>query len=270
MMLIAKKPANAQTPCAETGERGAVSLEFFRPQFYNDGPIDRNGLAAFFSLCMNITNKVRLVGQLPVAFGNSEEEYYGYGGYLHSSHHSTAIGNIYLGLNTGKQPNGPFMELGIRFPTASKDENSYLAHITAWYADIDRFDAFSPNWTTLKASIGFRHRWGSGLGVRALIGPSYSAFTGIEAIDPITLLNYGAHLLYDRSTFFGELGLAGITNCNDELVLTSEQSALRLELGIGTRLRDFRPELYVARSLNDDLNSDVRFILGLNLRFLLN
>lgn len=174
----------------------SVSVEWIKPSFAVGGTTFLSS-AVFFSGRFVFAQRVRLVGELPVAhFGIDRIE---------GQASFTDVGNPYVGFEL-LLPEAPvWIEAGAR---ASLVDDNDQAGLTGVGADFDRLDAFLKNAVTLQALGNYRYQ-GRAVSVRVRVGASvlFDTATGTDRED--VFLRYGGQAWYDAGPVRVGGGLAG-------------------------------------------------------------
>ncbi len=115
-------------------------------------------------LKLRMSDRISLLGELPIAHGSVDDKYYFMEG------NETGIGNIFVGLQTTTKIDGLSFELGIRLPTA--DEDKVMAYLPSTISDLEKYSSFSFNAWGASLLSTYQFDIASGVYGSAVLGPS--------------------------------------------------------------------------------------------------
>lgn len=240
-----------------------ISIEFLLPDFDDDEYYNRSGWVTFLGAQLKINNNSYFVLDLPVAYGKEECGYFYYS-YRESE---TAIGNPYIGLKAkGKNPLYNF-ELGARLPLASDKKATALT--SAMFTDIDRLEAFIPDYITIQGMINFCPESDQGFHSRIRIGPKLWIYTGeCECADGIELnLHYKTQAWYKWQKLSIGGGITGIWCLTEEYFLGDDRFVNQVEFETNVEFNHIHPGLSLRIPIDDNLNEILDMVFGFNIQF---
>jgi hypothetical protein len=139
----------------------AIAIEGLKP-FVEGGGLSFFSTAWYLSGRARVSGSLILVGEVPFAFASFDSDF------GPASESDAAIGNIYVGLEIGKQTSPVFFEVGARAPIAPENN---LATAIGVLADLDRWEAFVPNLFPITGMVNYMNVSDTGLLLRFRGGP---------------------------------------------------------------------------------------------------
>lgn len=242
--LLAATPATAQTLMPEPFTNREIGFELLRPLLDDDDDLDALSFASFLYTRLPI-GPVHLLADLPIARMGADDL------------SSTGIGNIMLGVELARSRASFYGT--VRLPTASDDE---FANILAFITDIQRFEAWIPDVTTLSVGAILRDRRPSGHGFDFQFG---AGFLIPDEGDTDVVLDYGAQYVYrPRAVGFtaGLQGRASVTGDGDFGERTLHDLRLRVDYTSGR----LRPAIGFTIPFDDDVRESMNGVLRLGLQ----
>ena len=237
MLAVAQMPWTSHLP-----QRG-IALDVLRPKF-DGGGTSLTSAAAYLSGRFPVGDAFSLRVELPFAhLGGS------------GAPGSTTLGNPYLAVESAR--GRLTWELGFRPALTADDE---FAGVIGVYSDVTRLEAFTPHLATLSGRVTYRHQTSAGTTVELGGGPS--GWIPTSGGDSEVILHHYASVGYRGPKVWTALGLGGL------LILTEdgdfgERTLYQLGGSIGLTRGAVRPALHVILPLEDEINSDVDFVIGL-------
>ncbi|MFQ5640523.1 MAG: hypothetical protein ACE5IR_21285 [bacterium] len=259
---------SAQTNWLEHHRGISIAVEFLKPYF-----VDSNSSFAtsvlFFTGRLSLSQTLTIVGDLPFAYHEYRDDFG-----LARFESSTIIGNPYLGVEIHKQAFPVFAELGFRLPLGTDRDEFYeesRATGIGMFTDPDRFEAFTLYDLALTVRLNYRHKlgsdflvhlrggWTGGGSVDGEYGPP-----GFQTLDYSFQLGYRIEHVRITGGLTGRYLLDGSTfhlQKYDRRGRTAHQIAVAASLGFGA----VRPGVHFKVPVDDYLNDEIHFVLGLNL-----
>ncbi|MFQ5708206.1 MAG: hypothetical protein ACE5HO_12185 [bacterium] len=259
---------SAQTIWLEQHRGISITVEFLKPYF-----VDSNSSFAtsvlFFTGGLSLSQTITIVGDLPLAHHGYRDDFG-----LERFKSSTIIGNPYLGVEIQKQAFPVFAELGFRLPLGTdRDEFFDESRATGigMFTDPDRFEAFRLYDLTATARLKYRSKLGSDFLLHLQGGWSGGGSVDGEYGPPgFQTLDYGFQLGYQIEQVCIIGGLTGRYLLDgstfhlqryDRRGRTAYQVAVAASRGFGA----VRPGVVFRVPVDDYLNDEIHFVLGLNL-----
>ncbi len=260
-LLALPARGTAQSPWLGPDHGSRVAIELFKAGFDDQFNVKAASSALFLSGRYRPTAAIAIVGEVPVAFGGTMVYY------PNDQRAGTQVGNPYLGMEVGRADGKAWVELGGRLPVIGSEPSSSVD--PGQLSDIDRFEAFQPQTTTLSGALNVGLRDSSGLGFRLRAGPGALIATGsgdLYHVVTSVLLYYGAQASYLR----GPLELAGHVsgNWNASADHVSFGHASQHQLGIAGSyaVGRVRPGLTFRLPLDGDLQQSLDYVIGISLQ----
>lgn len=260
-------PVKAQSNWMLERNRRVVSIEWLKPSFSED-----RGLT-FFTSIFNLSARLPMndnntfVAEIPYAKYGYEykDEYFG----DDYSRKESTIGNVYLGVELGKQDDPVFTELGVRLPMVSDDK--YGAQSIGLFGDWDRLDAFVEDIVPFTMRVNSLVRHESGFVTRVRVGPEIWYVTDKDAKDKFEMfLLYSLHGGFETETFGMGLGLNGrMWATLGEGSDLADKTIHQLDFNFFGKFKNVRPGVYMRVPVDDDLEEILDSVLGLRLDFIL-
>jgi len=241
-----------------------VALEILKPDFDDEyNTTFTSSLAVFLSLRYPIGKKVLLVAELP--FVHSKAEFFGY------DKSDNSIGNPYLGLEIRGEGSPFFAEVGVRAPLTQEEEDGELnvaAIVGAMIDQVDRLEAFAPDYLPITGMVNYQHKDPSGFVFRLRSGPAFLIDTDKQEREDATesFLLYSAQAGYESKQISVDAGLSGRWWLTTEEYdtfgeRTIHQFGLTTSIGLGI----VRPGLQIRLPLDKDLTEFLDLVFGVNL-----
>jgi hypothetical protein len=231
--------ARAQSAWLDRSTAKSLHVEFAKPQI--DG-LDEGffSFAGFFTARLSAGDGLAFVGELPMARLSSDEGLLG-------EESSTMVGNVYLGLESRPdEGSGGWFELGVRPPTAGEE----FAFLLGAAADVDRWEAFFPEVTTLRAAGHWRRApRAGGVGVDLHVAP---AVWIPEDGDTEMFAGYGARVLFAAPAARGGAGLSGRWLATEDEGDFGERSTHQLDAAFDFLRGNVRPGVVLRVPLDED------------------
>lgn len=259
------------------GQQGrAVAVEWLKPDVKG---VDSSFLTSvlFVSGRFPLSQSLTLVGELPMTYFDGDVPP------LQSSESSSALGNLYLGMEIRKQGLPIYAELGLGFPLGANLDSP--AAIVGQATVPEHFEAFTDYDISGKVRLHLRHALGSDFLVHLQTGWSGgNSFAQDGGPSNFSTLDYGIHLGFqkDRLKLIG--GLAGRYLLDGRTFHMSRFSSTGLKRSThqfaataSINWASVHPGLYFHLLTNDYVNEDSRnfiaaffadeivFVFGLNL-----
>jgi hypothetical protein len=271
----------AQSIWLDGQSRKDITLEFYQPQFkteewsgyYWKEWRKLSGLAFFLTYRFPVSQDLILVAELPFAhggcnYGYSYEDPY-WGSYERSGKFfDDALGNPYIGIKSRSENSGLFFELGARIPILGEDE--YPAGSAGFFADLDRFEAFSTECLVIQGAGNLRVQSQGGVVGRARLAPHYCIYTsGWEGGDRTQLfLHYSVQFGYEQMPIGLLAGLSGVVILTEDRFLgRNDPSVNHLGFQGNISLGKFRPGVHFGFPLDDELKQIYSSVWGLSLQY---
>ncbi len=173
-------------------------------------------------------------------------------------------GNPYLGVEVGKRKQGPYGLLGFRPALTGRIYNYHATEMI--FSHYGRLEAFTDNYASLTAGIGYRGISTAGSRVNCEVGFTRVLPTEDKAyLDPITYLNYRIGVRYTTGLFGFVWGLNGRTDLTDPNYNMDERSHHQTGFGADMQLGRFYPGAYIYWPLDAVLIGSYRAVYGISL-----
>lgn len=244
-----------------------ISIEFLLPDFNDDGYCNRSGWITFLGAQLKVGNCSYFVFDFPITYGKKERNYYNYYYYSERKSSETAIGNPYLGMKfLGKNPLYSF-EFGARFPLASNEKTTALA--TAMFTDIDRLEAFMPDYITIQGMINFCPESDQGFHSGIRIGPKFWIYTGeYQLVDDVELnLHYNMQARYTWQRFSIGGGITGIWCLTEEYFMDDDRFFQQLGFEAGVAFDHVYTGFSLRLPADNNLKNVIDMVFGFNIQF---
>ncbi|MGH7726797.1 MAG: hypothetical protein ACREOU_15330 [Candidatus Eiseniibacteriota bacterium] len=254
--------AGAQSPWLDRTPRLNGQLAIAKPVLENQDETFFT-TAWFLTGRWTVSENFALVGELPLANFDATPQTFAFpgGSYTYSPEGSTAIGNPYVGIETGAaSAPAVVFELGLRLPLAPQDGSNALA--TGLLADVDRWEAWLPS--TLAARIGLHVHSDARklLWVDGRLAPIVTLTT--EGSYAEAFATYGFQVRTTQPSFRAGTGISGrLFVTGPELVTPFHQ----LELNADFLQSTVRPGVLLRIPLTADLTDDVSAVPGITLTY---
>ena len=259
--MIAGTAGFAQSIWVESGSGTEFGVEYQQVVFKNDGGADNSGWAGFLIFSTMLSEKMKLYAEQPYVNASTSENtsLFSPDG---SSSSESMLGNTMIGvtLNPGEDW---FTDLGVRLPLAQEDK--LLATVTGAVMDLDRFEAFVPNFATAHGRVNYRFADRSGFMLHLRAGPQLWYRTGDKGPrdDLMELfLKYSGQLGYrnQRVSILG--GVVGQWLLTESEQSFDENSAHQVGLSASLFLGRFHPGLTFKVPLDKDFKDAVKYTFG--------
>ncbi len=221
------KPACGQSRWIPRDGKQAVAIEFLRPTLE---AID----AGFFSSAFFVSGRVEasanfaVIGELPYSRHESSQTATDFdGNEITLEESSGTIGNPYLGVEAAPSSSPIFMELGVRLPLVSEDQE--LAQVTGLFADISRWEAFYSNVISIQTAFNVREVTPSNVEYRLRLSPVLSIPTE-GSVDPELFGIYSLQIGYHGRIVRLGTAVSGRLLFTEDFGNLGERSLNQLEL----------------------------------------
>jgi hypothetical protein len=186
---------------------------------------------------------------------------------ISESETKSALGNIYVGLETIQDKGSVFWEVGIRLPTISEEKSD--AAMLAFFGDVNRWEAYVPHLLALQAALNYRDAYQSGFVLFFRTGPSIWVPTKSGGNgDTEVFLDYGGGIGYENETIRVGGGVSGRVIITEEEFLFNDKRAFHhAELGMSVRLAQFRPAVFVRFPIEKELKDVISKTFGFSLTY---
>ena len=229
----------------------SVSVEWIKPDFAVGGTTFLSS-AAFFSGRFVFAQRVRLIGELPVAHLGIDR--------IEGQETFTDVGNPYVGFEL-LIPNAPvWIEAGARASLVDDDDQAGVAGVAA---DFDRLEAFLTDVVSVQALGNYRYRRES-FSVRVRLGPSVLFNTMRNDSEDVFLL-YAGQGWYDTGAVRVGGGLTGRYLLNADGADFSDRIFNQATLVVLADFDPLFPGLLLRAPLGDNLGDLYDFAVGLQL-----
>lgn len=234
--------ALVQMPWTTTLPPQGVAFNFLRPKFAVGGTSLTSGTAY-------LTGRFRVDSSFSIRLE---------AGYAHldvSGSTSSAFGNPYLGfeMTNAKWTFG----LGFR-PALSPDDE--FAPQVGLFSDITQLEAWLPHVATLSTRFTYHNQTSTGMTVDVGIAPAGWIPTQGGDLE-LVVTHYGS-VGYTGSKVWTALGLGGVLGVTSDGDF-GERSFYQLGGSVGLTRGQVRPALHFILPLDDEITSDVDFVLGI-------
>lgn len=175
----------------------------------------------------------------------------------------TGIGNPYLGIIFYDINPDLDLDLGLRLPLASEDN---FGLTTGALIENYNLGIYSPETFSVTSNLKYCWKEESGLIIKMGGGPDV-----IKPKDQDTelLANYYGQVLYGPDDFMVGIGITGLVIVTESDLSFSERSIHDLGITGSIDFNSVQTGAYLRITLDDDLNDEINFVLGLNLTVLL-
>lgn len=194
ILLAAPALVSAQSDWLRSGNEGWVGLEFSHPNLEGGG-ISALSSGIFLSLDYPINDRLMFRGELPVAYGDVDGPFGG---------SATEFGNPYLGVAYAPVGSSFSVEGGVRLPVLG-DDSDINATLVGYLSDLDRWEAFIDEVTTVVLIGRYQGVTESGLHTRVRLGTNMLTEDGEQAWHML----YGGELGYEVRDFYLGGGVSG-------------------------------------------------------------
>jgi hypothetical protein len=281
--LILPYAVAAQSIWLDGQSRKDVTLEFYQPQFkyvtqsgYDwESWSEFSGQVFFLTYRSQISEKVVLVAELPYASGSytygSFSYDYSYWGFYWTDSDSyetsgKALGNPYIGIESGSEGTTLSYEFGVRIPTLWECHSS--AADAGMFADFDRFEAFACRSMTIQSAGNVSVRCDEGFVGHARLAPCYMMCLGCSGTSAQLLLHYSAQVGYEGKPIAVLSGLTGVTTLSHNYFLEEGNSSVyQLGFQANVSLGKVKPGVHLRIPLDYELNKVYSSVWGLNLQY---
>ena len=259
--------ANAQGTLLARHVESSVSLEYSKP-FYEPGrpSITAGSSVWFLSTRVASSDQVYVLAELPLVF--TKQNYtsvYSVEGVntVFTPASETLVGNPFIGAQITPTGSPLYALFGVRLPLAKDDREVAEAYGKA--GDFDRFDAFSPRFTSLRMRLGLSREFQSNTEYHFWLGTILMVGDRINNHKPF-YIDYGAQLRFLNRSFRAIIGISGkmlysgkVPDFQDRLV---HQFGAAANFGSGW----IRPGVHFRTPLTDKLGVKyLNYVVGLDL-----
>ncbi|HVP06648.1 MAG TPA: hypothetical protein VMS71_02310 [Candidatus Acidoferrum sp.] len=257
--MILTGPALAQVAWLSPMDGRGISLEILKPS------LDGSGWG-FGTSVLNLTARVpatdqlSLMAQLGIANASLSSSYADY------SYNETQFGNLYFGAELGGKGSTPIAELGVWLPMASdeKELSSVVGMLTTW----DRFQVYASKMTSLTFRGGYKYVGPPepGVQLKFLVGPTYMK---PNEGDGELFADYSAECWIRRAQFGVGAGFTGRAWITESDLSFGERSVHLLGMAGYYDVGQCRLGGTFRIPIDDDLSSEVSFVYGVSISFML-
>jgi hypothetical protein len=181
----------------------------------------------------------------------------------------TDIGNPYVGAGFMNAENGVSFDIGVRLPLAPNfnisNPNDNLGLFTGFLVENYNVGKYAPETFSITSQVKYRWQNPSGLIVKVGGGPDV-IFPPDDA-DAEFYLNYHSQLLYGTENFRIGAGFTGLLIVTESDRSFGERTIHELGIISGYDFGPMDAGAYLRIPLDDEISSDVDFVLGLNFLF---
>lgn len=253
---VVTPPLFGQSIWLDHTQKKSIAIEILKPTLDGDDNTTFVSSAIFLSGRFTLSPNLLFVGELPFAHHGIDTDF--------RKHTETVIGNPYIGLEF-RSPSSPvFAELGVRVPITPDDKG--FASDMGIFADLDRFEAFTPDVLTVAGKVNFYRKSDRNIVFRIRSGPSLFINTRRDAGDDVELfVDYSAQIGLEgrRVSLIG--GITGRLLVTEEDLNFGERSFHHLGAALSLNLVKVRPGIHFRVPIDDDFAEVVDFIFGVNL-----
>ena len=234
----------------------SFALEALKPSFSDGEDISFLTSVLYLSGRFRLSERIRVVAELPVSHFGDESEFGDEGG--------TSLGNPYVGVELTHPDVASFIEIGLRVPLAS-EEGAGLG--TGFVTDFDRLEAFLPDALAVLVAPNYVYANASGFGVRVRLGPSLIVNTDEDEFSDRTEVFglYGAQLWYGTGRVRVGAGFTGRVTFTEEGANLRERTVHHVGAALIGDLGDVRPGLHFKVPVDEDFGDFLNYVVGLSL-----
>ncbi len=210
-------------------------------------------------LKLRISDRISLLGELPIAHGNVDDKYFMEG-------NETGIGNIFVGLQATTKTEGLSFELGIRLPTS--DDEKGIAYAPSIISDFEKYSAFSPSvWS---ASVLATYEFGihNGIYGSAVLGPTLLIPRKDVSGDTELIGNYIAGVGYKNEQFDVSARLVGFMILSESDLNFDERTSHHAVFSASILFDRLEPGITLRLPMDDFAMH--KFIFGISLGYMFN
>jgi hypothetical protein len=259
---LSAAPAAAQSILLPSGPEKGVALEAAYTDF-KIVDVSAPSSTWFLSGRLPVGRGLRVFGDLPFAYGRVTMDFEEAGGEAASAG-DAVFGNPRLGAEYLITPSLT-VEGSFRLPLTSASETT-VADMVAFMADPQRGEAFVRDVVPVAAALSYERGLASGLGLRARAGGTTLFFTGEDAPDNVSLLDYGLFGTYASGPARLGAGFSGRWNLSEDDGGFADNSQHWLGLTADATVRGVRPGISLRLPLDEDYREFVGPSVGLYLQ----
>jgi hypothetical protein len=259
---LSAAPAAAQSILLPSGPDKGVALEASYTDF-KVFDVSAPSSTWFLSGRLPVGPSFRVFGDLPFAYGSVTMDFEDVGGEAASAS-DAVFGNPRLGAEYLVTPSLT-VEGSFRLPLTSASETS-VADVVAFMADPQRGEAFARDVVPVAAALSYERALASGLGMRARAGGTTLFFTGEDAPDNVSMLDYGLFGTYASGPARFGAGFSGRWDVSEEDGGFADNSLHWLGLTADATVRGVRPGISFRMPLDKDYREFVGPSVGLYLQ----
>lgn len=249
---------NAQPIWLDHGLKNYVAIEILKPNFRGDSNLSFITSALFLSGRFAISERIVFVSELPLAHAGFDNDFGG------SSDSETAIGNPYFGFEV-RTPESPVsVELGLRLPVIPEDK--FLVSLVGSGSDFGRFEAFRHDLFLILGKVDFQQKNASNVFTRIRFGPTIWLQTGDDFDDDTEIwFDVSIQTGYQGTRVNVMGGLTGRMLVSEEDLNFGERTFYEFGATTSFNLGKTRPGIHLRAPIDENLDSLVDFVVGLNL-----
>jgi hypothetical protein len=238
-----------QTPTMSNVPTQGFAIDILHPHFRGASGVSFLTSGIYLTGRMAL-NDARLRFELPFAYLDADVET------------STSFGNPYVGVEWGKDSALSYA-VGARFPLASDAES---AVIVGTYADITRFSAFLPHVASFDGDIRYHVYNPNGFTFEVGGGPQIW-FPTEGGGDAELFVTHHFSAGYRSQDVWLAAGFSGITILSEDAGGIGERTINELNAAVGMATGKTRVVLHLLLPLDEDVNADVGYVVGLGVGF---
>lgn len=266
LLTICPATLSAQFSWPRSFEGECIRIEYLMPTLAQDDPyVDISGYTLSLSGRVKIGERTLLTAEIPYVSTTMSISYPMFG--ISESETKSALGNIYVGLETIQDKGPVFWEVGMRLPTLSEKKSD--AAMLAIFGDVNRWEAYVHHLLALQAALNYRNAYQSGIVLFFRTGPSIWIPTKSGANnDTEVFLDYGGGIGYENETIRVGGGVSGRVIITEEEFLFNDKRAYHhAELGVNVRLAQFRPAVFIRFPIEKELKDAISKTFGFSLAY---
>jgi hypothetical protein len=260
-VLVAFSLLSAQPLWLERSHKKTIDLEILKPDFEGEDNTTFATTCWFLTGQFPVSDKVRIIGEIPFSYYKSESEYFEREG-------ENAFGNPYLGIELSGEDSPIFGEIGLRLPL-TPDEGSSALYSGAIAEFVDRSEAFARDILPIYAIFNYIKVEPKGFMFRFRGGPVAWFATG-DRNDTEWFLLYSAQGGYQSQKYNFFAGLSGRWFLSLEDAEFSERTFHQFGISANVILGTFKPGILLKLPLDDDMRQILDLVFGITLGLNLN
>ncbi len=245
-------------------DRGNVSLEMYFPSFKGEGKTEFPTSTTVLAADVPLSKTVRIIADLPFSYFKNEVKYSG-GTEIETEN---APGNPLLGLRFISGRQHWLGDLAVRIPVMPEDKMA--AAIVGIYSDIERWEAFLQDWTTILFRTAYQNRYSNGFTVGGQLGYSLLVNSGNEnADDTEGFFIYGLQVGLVQPTFRLNMEFFGRYLATKEEGNFGQRSYHQLKISTYFGWGKIWPGVILKVPLDQDFRDILNSVFGVQVKFLL-